>query len=285
MSSVVRSLAIAACGLATSVITAVVFVLASKAWGEDLYTFSVWGLLPIGAIAAGGLAASGYYFGSVRLNKRPDAWLLLEMVVNAGLTQLLIYYLGYVTLVLADGQHVADVVSFGRYLDILFTKAHLQLGVGADMHEEANELGSVGYGVAAIYFVGFLLGGLMVWGFLRVKPFCSACDVYFRKLSKRSRSYANTDSALQYYNQVFRHPFDSAEFASLLRAQSKVSKPGKGAMIIDTILHGCPKCRAQLIEEKVQVHNGKQWSEVRDMQRRVEVPASMDLRRLFQSAR
>jgi hypothetical protein len=230
-------------------------------------------------------ALQGYYFGSVRLNKRPDGWLLLEMVVNAGLTQVLIYYLGYVTLVLADGQHVSDVVSFGRYLDVLLTKAHLQLGMGASMHEEPYELGSVGYGVAAIYFVGFLLGGLMVWGFLRTRPFCSACDVYFRKLFKRSRSYADTDGALRYYNQIFSHPFESEEFASLLRAHSKVAKPTKGAVVIDTFLHGCPKCHMQLIEEKVQVHNGKQWAEVRDMKRRIEVPAGINLRNVFQSAR
>jgi hypothetical protein len=59
MSRVVRSLAIAACGLVTSVITAVVFAIASKALDMDLYTLSAWGLLPVGAIAAGGLAASG----------------------------------------------------------------------------------------------------------------------------------------------------------------------------------------------------------------------------------
>jgi hypothetical protein len=278
MKGTMSSMAVVVCGLITSVATSLVVVFASKIIGIDIYTASVWGVIPIGAIFAGGFAASGYYFGCVYFNKHPDKWLLWQMLVVAALAQYLIYYVGYATLVLDDGRSVSDVISFGSYMKLTLTKSHLHVGY---VSGETPELGWLGYGMAVIYFIGFLLGALLAWGLLRIKPFCSTCNVYLRKLFKRSRSFPDSDAASSYYDHVFTHAFDSQEFAAMIKGQQKVAKPTNGAVMIDTFLHACPKCSTQLIEEKVQVHNGKSWSESVKLGRRISVPSGTNLSGVF----
>jgi len=278
MHTTLRSLAVAACGLITSVATAVLTVYLSRALGIDLFTWGVWVVIPVGAIGIGFAAASGYYFASLWLHQRPTWLLLLQMVVVAGCTQLLIYYLGYLTLDLGNGQHAPDVVSFQRYLDVTLTTEHLRIGRAMT---DTGEVGSFGYWLAIIQFIGFLLGGLILWAILRNRPSCRACDTYLRKLTSRTKTFANRADASNYYDQVFRHPVDSPEFAAFIRVPAVVKKPVNGAVKIDTALYGCPKCADQLIAEKVEVFDGKEWKDAPKLQRRVAIPRGLDLKSAF----
>ena len=81
MRSIARSFGVAVCGLVTSILTALAIVAASRMTGFDLFTFSIWVVVPVGAALSGFAAASGYYFGSLYFHKRPDLFLLFQMVV------------------------------------------------------------------------------------------------------------------------------------------------------------------------------------------------------------
>jgi len=199
------------------------------------------------------------------------------MVVIAGLTQLLIYYMGYSTFVLDDGRRVSDLIPFGQYLDITLTSAHYRIG---RTMTDTGEVGSFGYWLAAFQFVGFLVGGLCVYGFLQAKPVCPTCNLYLRPLSKREKSFLDADSASPYYDALFQHPVDGPEFASLIRSEAK-AKAQKGAVLVKTVLHGCPKCKSQLVEEKVKVHNGSDWKDADKLNRRVKIPDGVDLLGVF----
>lgn len=277
MKGIANSFGVAACGLVTSVLTALAVVVVSRMTGFDLFTFSIWAVVPVGALLIGFAAASGYYFGSLYFHKRAGLSLLLQMVVIAGLTQLLIYYMGYSTFVLDDGRRVSDFIPFGQYLDIKLTSAHYRIGRAMT---DTGEVGSFGYWLAAFQFVGFLVGGISVYGFLWAKPVCQTCNMYLRPLSKREKSFPDADSASPYYDVLFKHPVDGPEFAALIRTDAK-SEAKKGALSVTTILHGCPKCKSQLIEEKVQVHNGTEWKDFSDLNRRVTIPNGMDLIGVF----
>lgn len=277
MKGIANSFGVAACGLVTSVLTALAVVVVSRMTGFDLFTFSIWVVVPVGAILVGFAAASGYYFGSLYFHKRAGLSLLLQMVVIAGLTQILIYYMGYSTLVLDDGRRVSDYIPFGQYLDITLTSAHYRIGRAMT---DTGEVGSFGYWLAAFQFVGFLVGGLSVYGFLWTKPVCPTCNMYLRPLSKREKSFPDADSASPYYDVLFQHPVDGPEFAALIRSDAK-SEAKKGALSVTTILHGCPKCKSQLIEEKVQVHNGTEWKDVSNLNRRFTIPNGVDLIGIF----
>ena len=277
MKDIADSFGVAACGLVTSVLTALAVVVVSRMVGFDFFTFSIWIVIPVGAILTGFAAASGYYFGSLYFHKRAGLSLLLQMVVIAGLTQLLIYYMGYSTFVLDDGRRVSDFIPFSQYLDIILTSAHYRIGRAM---KDTGEVGSFGYWLAAFQFVGFLVGGLSVFGFLSTKPVCQTCNLYLRPLFKREKSFPDADSASPYYDALFQHPVDGPEFAALIRTETK-AKDQKGAVLVKTVLHGCPKCKSQLIEEKVQVHNGSEWKDADKLNRRVTIPDGVNLLSVF----
>lgn len=265
------------CGLATSILTAIAVVAISKVTGFDIFTFSLWFVVPVGALLTGFAAAAGYYFGSLYFHKRATWHLLIQMVVIAGVTQALIYYMGYATMVLDDGTKISDVIPFWNYLDILLTSAHYQ--VGRTM-ADTGEVGSFGYWLAGFQFVGFLVGGFAIWAFLQAKPICQKCDLYLRPLAKREKSFRDAEAASPYYDALFQHPVDGPEFSELIRSESKV-QASAGALHIKTVLHGCPLCKAQLIEEEVQVYNGSEWKQVDKLHRKVQIPDGIDLVSVF----
>ena len=278
MKGLLESFGIALCGLVTSILVAIANVAVARIVGFDFFTFSIWVVVPAGALLTGFAAASGYYFGSLYFHKKATATLLIQMVVIAGLTQLLIYWMGYATMVLDDGRKVADLVPFGQYLDISLTKAHYRIGRGAT---DTGEVGTFGYWMAVIQFVGFLVGGIAIFMFLRVKAVCLTCDRYLRPLAKKQKDYPNAESAGAYFDTLFTLPVDGPDFAALIKTEAKVPKPQQGALHFDTTLLGCPTCKAQMIEEKVKGYNGKEWKDINNLDRRVNIPSGIDLSPVF----
>jgi hypothetical protein len=277
MKSVAENFGIALCGLATSILVAIADVAIARITGFDFFTFSLWFVVPAGAGLTGFAAASGYYFGSLYFHKRANAFLLLQMVVIAGLTQVLIYWLGYVTLILEDGRRVADFIPFAQYLDVSLTSAHYRVG---RTQTDTGAIGSFGYWLAVFQFVGFLVGGFTVYAYLWSKAVCPRCNLYLRLLSKREKSFPNAEVASTYYDNVFTHPVDGDEFAALIRSQC-TTLPAQGAVMVNTVLLGCPGCKGQLVEEKAKVHNGQEWKDAARLTRRVPIPAGIDLVPVF----
>lgn len=280
MKDLLRSLAVAFCGLITSVLVAFADVAFARHTDFDLFTFSIWLIVPIGAIFTGFAAAYGYYFGSVRLNKRPTRSLLLQMVAIAGVTQLLIYWLGYQSLTLDDGSKVADLVTFGQYMDVTLTKAHYRVGRSLT---DTGEVGSFGYWIAGAHFLGFLFGGFIVYGLLQMKPICNACNLYLRTLARKEKVFADSEAASGYYDRLFTLPPDGPDFAALIQSDAKVDKPQQGAIRVHTSLHGCPACKNQLVSEVVEGHNGSKWKFLVEMNRDVNLPPGVDVAPVFRN--
>ena len=86
-----RSIAVAAFGLVTSLLTVILVTLISAATGFNVFTFSLWVVIPVGAVLTGLVAASGYYFGSRWLSHPPSFLLLAQIILIAAATYLLIY--------------------------------------------------------------------------------------------------------------------------------------------------------------------------------------------------
>lgn len=275
-----EKLGIMLCGLTTSILVAIADSAIARMTGFDLFTLSFWVVIPAGALIVGAAAASGYYFGSLYFHKRANAALLIQMVVIAGFTQMLIYWLGYYTLVLEDGRRVADFIPFAQYLDISLTSAHYKFGRA---QSDMGEAGSFGYWMAGIQFVGFLAGGLAVYAFLKAKAVCEACDRYMRPLAKKQKMFASAEAASAYFDTIFTLPVDGADFAALIKTQATVANPEQGALLITTELMGCPNCKTQLVEEKVQAFNGKEWKRIDKLDRRIAIPVGVDLSAVFRA--
>lgn len=280
MKSFAEKFGIVLCGLITSILVAIADVTIARMTGFDFFTLSFWVVIPAGALLVGAAAASGYYFGSLYFHKRATTALLLQVIVIAGFTQFLIYWLGYTTMVLEDGRKVADLFPFGQYLDISLTSAHYKFGRG---QSDMGEAGSFGYWMAVIQFVGFLVGGLAIYMFLKAKAVCETCEFYMRPLVKKQKTFADGETASAYFDAVFTLPVDGPDFATLIRADATVAKSEQGALLIHTTLMGCPNCKTQMVEEKVQAFNGKEWKEVNKLDRRIKIPRGIDLAPVFRA--
>jgi len=194
------------CGALTSILTAIIVLLFQKLTGFNFFTFSIWLVVPVGALLTGFAAASGYMFGSLYFHHRPTKMLLLNMVAIAASTQFLIYYLEYSTVLLDDGTSASSVIGFLEYLDISLTKA--KYSVGRTLHS-GIEVGNFGYGLAFIQFLGFIAGGVAVYFKLKSKAMCEKCQKYYRTLSSKIQTFKTTDDF-----KVFAERFHGVEMFS-----------------------------------------------------------------------
>lgn len=269
-------------GIVSFALTVLVVVVIERLTTFNIFTLSFWFVIPAGALLVGFAAASGYYFGSLLFHTHPSWWLLLQIIIVAALAQFAIYFGEYRALVLDDGTQVADFVPFLEYLDIYLKSAHLRVGRGA--HIDTGEVGSFGYWLAAIQFVGFIFGGVALFLMLRHYPTCEACGRYLRTLAKREQRFAEQEEFANHYDSLFRGPVDAPEFVELMQGY-----PNKGSVVTGTILstytlRGCPACKVQRISQEVKIRGKEDWSEIPTLSRHVRIPAGINLLRAFSRA-
>jgi hypothetical protein len=270
---IIRASGVALAGLVTSLLTAILVTAIDKLTGFNVFTFSIWIVVPVGAGICGVLAASGYYLGAKVLHQRPTPILLVQMVAIAALTLILIYWLEYQT-TSVDGMYISQAVSFPDYMDIVLTKTHMRLGRGGI---DTGEVGSFGYWLAFFEFVGFLLGGTLVYIYLRNQPTCSPCNKYLRTLTRKKDSFADVESLSAYYDNEFANAVDSPEFAAHVGTKHSTGKTEQGAFNLETKVLGCPSCGCQAVSEKVQVFDGRDWKDVDQLTRFVPMPAGTNV--------
>jgi hypothetical protein len=116
--------------------------------------------------------------------------------------------------------------------------------------------------------------------FFRSRVGCPNCNLNRRSLFKREKTFPDSRAALSYYDVLLKHLVDGPEFASLIRADAK-SKDQEGAVFVETTLHRCSKCKAQMIEEKIRIHNGSEWKDADKLSRRMSIPYGVDLVSVF----
>ena len=274
MRKFIESSGVALAGLATSIITAILVTALDHYTGINVFTFSLWVVIPAGAGLCGFFAASGYYLAAKALHQRPTSILLGQMIVIAAVSQGLIYWLEYKTTEL-DGLYISNFVAFTDYLEIVLTKTHMKMGRAANF--DTGEVGSFGYWLAAFQFVGFLLGAGIVYLALKGHPTCEPCNKYLRTLVTKKDSFADTESLAAYYENEFLHPVDSAEFAAHVGVEHTAGKAERGAFNMETKVLGCPACGGQAVSEKVQVFNGREWKEVDELKRFVKMPDGINV--------
>lgn len=286
MNSFAKGLMVGLAGLVSSVATAFLEVYLSRLFGFSIFTAMFWFVIPIGAIGLGCVAASGYYFASMRLHNRPSKALLVQMVAIAGMTQVLIYYLAFATSHLADGRLVSVALTFGQYMDAVLTSGHIQMTLAyAPVHPESGEVGRLGYVLALIQFVGFLLGGAVVWGRLSKLPFCPSCQTYRKKLGTNTRHFFNKPSATKYYQRALSSFNSQDAFLATLAdgAEDEVGRKNP-SFRIQLHLFVCPQCKNQELDSVVyEVEEKRGWQP--RLAKRLSVPSGVDLSQGFAPGR
>lgn len=194
MKSVAANAGALGAGLLSSALTVALITAIDRALSFNLFSLTVWFVLPIGAFATGGLAAMGYYFGAVKFNAKPTRGMALGMAVVAGLTQIALYYSRYSLDTLSDGRTVHDLVDFPTYVKFILTHVRYAMAPHGVTIGEGVELGAMGYVAAVVQFLGLLVGGLAVWAILADRPYCDVCGRYAHSTTKRECGLGGQDA-------------------------------------------------------------------------------------------
>lgn len=275
-------LGVALFGILSFALTVAFVTALERITGFNLFSLSVWVVVPVGAMITGAAAASGYYFGSLLFHTRPTWFLLVQILIVAAIAQMSIYYGEYSTMVLDNGVRVADRIGFFQYLDLVLTSAHLRVGRA---QTDAGEVGSFGYWLAAFQFIGFILGGVATFLFLRFHPVCQKCSRYLRTLATRKQHINDRDAFSAYYDNLFDHPVDTQGFADWMHYDPDAKHIGEGTILTTSSLKGCPHCKTQVVEQRVQIFGGKDWKDVPKLSRNVAIPDGVDLRSVFKATK
>jgi hypothetical protein len=273
MSKTTRYLVVSAIGVAVAFLVAVAEAIIGYFTGYHIFGFSLFLFVPVGAIATGLAAASGYHFASKILQLRPNLILLAQMIIVAAATNLLIYYLEFLALLWGDPRAL-DLGLFATYLGEYITGQNLAVGRG---EWSMGQVGEFGYWLAVIDFVGFLIGGGIMVSMLLAAPTCKECDLYYTTSGKRTRLFHSVWDAAKYYDGLFALPIDGPEFASKASLGVTRTPYGPGAVQIKTTLLSCPSCKGQAWQDKGSEWNGQSWRTLDRVNRLVVLPKGADL--------
>jgi hypothetical protein len=200
------------------------------------------------------------------------------MVVVAAATMLLIYYLDYATFVLDDGRSASDLVDFASYVDLVLTKAHMRVGRGG---HDTGEVGQMGYYLAGIEFIGFLIGGAGTFFLIKGLWRCSNCGSYLRKLKTKKTKELTFDEASKITELLKDGDLETVEYVmAWVPPERTLDRKGEKALISFDLL-GCPKCETEVISASVTAFNGQEWKDVPALTTRRDLSSGLSLRDQF----
>lgn len=256
-------------GLITTVVTLGVVIWLATQTEFELMGFYFWFIIPVGAIAAGIGAGSGYGALSWMTGRKIGGLLLMIVVV----LQLFSYGAAQFAEYKAIDPRYEDTgesVSFTTYYD------HITRSMTFSTRRSkttTSELGALGYGVRLLEVIGFTLGGLIVPLVLSSKPYCEQCNVYMKTNTVGSipagipteKIKKKDTEAMQAYESAMEEAFnkgveiaqsigEAAEQEDLTKIQSHMNQDvttvkdaGKLPARIDLQLSRCNTCGNGLI--------------------------------------
>lgn len=263
MKSTRQDLMVTICGAVTSLLTSLLVVWLEQTFGLSIYGFTP----PLGALLCGGVAASGYYAGYRFFNHKPKPIMLLNMVAISLGTYFLIQYLSY-SKAMVEGERVSDLISFGRYWDIVTTNQVVQLNMRGRKVGDAVELGQWGYLYSLLQVGGFALGGWAVYRILSSQIYCDKCSLYLSSNGSAKR-YTHNPEALMYFLLKVSQLFDEGKYAEaiVLHASEGWGSVGKDTDLMTEVnLKYCKKCGINHFGMEVKKRDGKgNWNAVDNM--------------------
>jgi hypothetical protein len=232
-------------GIGSFAITVALVLGLQRLVGFNLFSLMWWFVMPIGAFVTGLLAASGYYFGAVRLNVKPTRVVAFGMLLAAALVQVTLYYSQYMMAATEDGQPISNVVAFPRFVGWMLSHTKYGLivsGYRPGGEDGGLEVGVLGYVVAVVQFLALVAGGLIVYLVLADKPYCAKCAKYLKHAMKLQVPFAgdmNTIADLRKTDEL-----STAYFQQLRQL------PAGATAALELELSRCPGCRIEALAER-----------------------------------
>ncbi|HVY56524.1 MAG TPA: hypothetical protein VHA77_01605 [Xanthobacteraceae bacterium] len=263
----------------TCILAALVNVALARMIGLNFFTFKLWFVIPVGAMCVGMLGASGAILAARYFHIQPTIVDAVLMVVAAIATMVLIYYLDYTTFVLSDGRKASDLFDFTSFVDLVLTKAHMRMGRGAGI--DTGEVGELGYALAALEFVGFLVGGAATFLIIKGLWRCADCGSYLRKLKSKSTKELTFEEASKLIELFKGGDLEMVQRVMAWTPAHRSFDDKENRALIAFNLFGCPTCKAEVISTHVSAFNGKEWKDVPELTTRRNLTPGLSLRDEF----
>jgi hypothetical protein len=260
--SQVKQILVAIFGISTSFGTGIILGLIQVYSGYAIYSFTIWFVIPVGALLAGFGAASGYYAGAKLFQHKPTGGVLLNMVGASIIAFIIVHYIPYYFLEV-NGIRVKEAISFWQYLNFIIRHASLSL---LRTSASTGELGSFwGYIYAGLKLVGFSLGGLAVFGWLAESPYCGKCSRYLKKTGKIDRFTNDGELLLEILN-TFAMYLNDKKFEEAIRFLSEKIKylsSYRNNLRLRLITRSCPICNINHLELTVSKRDNDNWKDIK----------------------
>lgn len=279
--SLAKNITISVFGLCSAILTVIAIVIVHSFIDLNLFTVSIFGIIPVGAIIVGMSSSSGYYLGGLLLQLKPHRILVIQILILAALTQLCIYYAEYYNYRTPAGAYAKDFISFNEYLTTYLETVHFKLGRS---QIDMGEAGQAGYWFAALQLIGFAIGGYYIFNLLKEHPTCDNCGSYYISKGTKARKFEDPDSFTEYFASLFSKSLNSSAFRDAINLKCAAKKNKQGTVYHTMQLFAYPNCREQSLKETVQVYNGKVWTGVPSFARHTIMPAGTDISPLFHQA-
>lgn len=177
----------------------VVFVVALHSWTSfDLSAFSLFFVVPIGAIVIGGLACLGYYIGILKSNMKVTKAIQILSIVITILCFVLIQYGFYYTAYLDEnmdlnykmqGEHVSnyvigdseDPVNFFSFTKLIVNSRVISFSNKGRQLLEVSGNKVVNWIFYAVGFLGMLAGAFLAQAVIIDKKYCDKCKKYMKQ--------------------------------------------------------------------------------------------------------
>jgi hypothetical protein len=256
-------LLITAAGIVTTALTVALLVLLELKLEFSLYSYYMLLIVPVGAIAAGFVASSGYYFAAVALGRKPGRLLLLNMLIISAATFFAIHYCQY-SLAEVQGMPLRDMLSFEQYLDIIIRSTSFVVQNHGRNAADTGELGVWGYLPALLEVLGFAIGGLSMYFVLQGKPYCDRCSRYLGQREVQTR-YATDGEELAVMTSRWSDFGTSGNLPAVLdehRALAADKPKSKTFYKTEVETRRCSACGRTWLKHSAKVKTRKDWQDV-----------------------
>ena len=175
MKTMVNAVRVVGAGALSALATAFVAASIYVAVGYDIFSFTLWDWVPVGALACGCLAAIGLYVACILLNVRANRLLLVLAVLIGAVAYVLTYRFQFWLL---QDRLPAD-VGFLDYFRLIVTGEEVSLDV-LRWSVALGGIGELGYVFAALNFLAVSAGGWLAYSLIADRPWCERCGQFNR---------------------------------------------------------------------------------------------------------
>lgn len=262
-------------GLITTAITLFIIYLLDVHTELNPMGWYLWFIVPVGAIAVGWCAGSGYGLASWLTGVKIRRGLIGQVI----LLQIIAYFLAQYIAFRQQGFTYGFWEHYDRYTREITFKLN-----NHGQSTTTSPLGVWGYGVRALEVLGFALGGIIAPAILQSKPYCESCQVYMksrtlgllpagvvpRKVKKsdldgmkryeaEQTACAEEGAKLLEETRLLALKDDPAEFLGVFaRFASQKKDVGKRTTRIEGRMHHCPRCHFGLYRPRTITGQGKE---------------------------